>query len=154
MSRRSDRSDTASDRTAVLAVLSLLAVPWSVQTFPGGDETLLFAWGLLNTAPVGVTTLFEFLFVYTRGLPDFIVSWPVSVACYAGAVASAVVGWRRGREDPRVTGGLLVLAGVAQLSLASGFSAQPGRTAWPLGTLALWTVAWVVYWPRVRRRRE
>lgn len=154
MSPHSDRPGWTSDRRAVLALLSLLAVPWSIQVFPGRGETLLFAWGLLNTAPVGVTTLFEFLFVYTRGLPEFIVSWPVSVVCYGGAVASAVVGWRRGREDPRVTGGLLVIAGVAQLSLASGFSLQPGRTAWPLGTLALWTVAWWAYRPRVKRRRE
>ncbi|RDI71063.1 TIGR04206 family protein [Halopelagius longus] len=153
MARRTDRQESPSDDRTVLVLLALLAVPWSIQRYADGGTTLLFAWGLLNTAPFGVTTLSDFLFVYTRGLPEYIFSWPLSVACYAGAVASAVVGWRRGREDSRVTGGLLAVAGVAQLSLAQGFSVQPGRTAWPLGTLALWAVAWWAYWPRAKRRR-
>ncbi|MFC6826215.1 TIGR04206 family protein [Halopelagius fulvigenes] len=154
MSRRTGRQDSPSDERAVLALLALLAVPWSVQRYADGGTTLLFAWGLLNTAPVRATTLTDFLFVYTRGLPEYIFSWPLSVAFYVCAAVSAVVGWRGGPEDPRVTGGLLVLAGVAQLSLAWGFSVQPGRTAWPVGTLALWTVAWWAYWPRAKRRRK
>ncbi|MFB6304358.1 MAG: TIGR04206 family protein [Haloferacaceae archaeon] len=143
---------TASDRR-VLAVLALAAVPWSVQVFAARDATLLFPWGLVNTNPLQVTTLYHYLFVYTAGLPDFILAWPLSVALYLLALVSAGVGRLAGREDPRVTGGLLVLAGVAQLSVASGFSVQPGRVAYPVGTGALWLVAWWVYWPAVAAGR-
>lgn len=137
-------------RRGLVAVLALAAVPWSVQTFAAGGVTLLFPWGLVNADPLGVTTLYHFLFVYTAGLPDFVLAWPLSVALYLLALASAGLGAAVDREDARVTGGLLVLAGVAQLSVASGFSFQPGRTAYPLGTAALWAVAWRVYWPAVR----
>jgi len=131
-------------------LLALLAVPWSVQMFAGGDATFLFAWGLVNTDPPSVTTVYEFLFVYTRGLPEYILAWPLSVFLYALASASAVVGWRTGREDPRVTAGLLVVAAVAQLRLAWGFSVQPGRVAWPVASVAFLVVAGWEYWPAVR----
>ena len=133
-----------------LVVLGLAAIPWSVQTFPGGAVTFLFPWGLVTVPPVHVTTLYGYLFVHTVGLPDYILAWPTSVALYALALASALVGRLVGREDPRVTGGLLVLVGVAQLSLAWGFTVQPGRIAWPTGTLACWAVAWWLYAPLVR----
>jgi len=130
----------------LLPILALLAVPWSIQTFAGGRvPTFVFAWGLVNANPVGVTFLWDFLFRYTMGLPDYILAWPLSVACYLAAVASAVAGHLFERDHPRVTAGLLVAAGIAQLSLARGFAVQPGRTAWPLGTLACWLVAWWVY---------
>ena len=57
-------------------------------------------------------------------------------------VASAVVGVVLDREDRRVTAGLLVLAGLTQLSLAYGFSRQPGRFAVPLGTVLCLAVVW------------
>jgi uncharacterized protein (TIGR04206 family) len=130
----------------LLAFLALLAVPWSIQTFAGGrPPTFVFAWGLVNLNPLGVTVLWDFLFRYTAGLPDYILAWPLSVACYLAALASALGGRLFDREDPRVTAGLLAAAGVAQVSLARGFSVQPGRVAWPLGTLACWLVAWWVY---------
>ena len=126
---------------AALALLGLLAVPWSVQVFSGRDATLLFAWGLVNTNPPMVTTLTEFLFVYTRGLPEYILAWPLSVGLYVAALGSAGVGRWTGREDPRVTAGLLALAAVAQAQLAWGFSLQPTRVAWPVGSVALLVVA-------------
>lgn len=129
----------------VPALLALLLVPWSVQVFSGRDATLVFAWGLVNTNPLGVTTLTDFLFVYTAGLPDYINSWPLSVALYLLALGFAVVGPRVGYDDRRVVAGLLAVAGVAQLSLARGFSVQPGRMAWPVGTLLLFGVAAYVY---------
>jgi uncharacterized protein (TIGR04206 family) len=141
-------------RTRVVAALLAVGavVPWSVQVFTARDATWLFSWGLVNTNPWQVTTLVEFLFVYTQGLPGFILAWPASTGCYLLALGSAVLGLWADREDPRVTAGLLVLAGVAQLSLAQGFSYQPNRTAYPLGTAVLWAVAWWGYWPRVRSR--
>jgi len=134
----------------LFVLLALLAVPWSVQVFAVGDATFVFAWGLVNTNPLSVTTLFDFLFVYTRGLPAYILAWPLSTLLYTAAVASAVVGWRTGREDPRVTAGLLVVAAVAQVRLAWGFSVQPGRVALPVATIAFLAVAWWGYWPEIR----
>jgi uncharacterized protein (TIGR04206 family) len=132
---------TVWSRVAALGFLGLLAVPWSVQVFSGRDATLLFAWGLVNTNPLMVTTLPEFLFLYTRGLPEYILAWPLSAGLYAAALASAGVGWWTGREDRRVTAGLLVVAAVAQAQLAWGFSIQPNRVAWPVGSAALLAVA-------------
>ncbi|WP_251344042.1 TIGR04206 family protein [Haloplanus halophilus] len=137
-----------SDRSAAdpLAVLALLAVPWSVQTFAGArPPTFVFAWGLVTVDPFAVTFLWDFLLRYTRGLPPYITAWPLSVGSYLLALASAAGGYALGREDPRVTAGLLAAAGVAQLTLARGFAFQPGRTAWPLGTVACLAVAWWVY---------
>jgi uncharacterized protein (TIGR04206 family) len=153
------RADTASHatsertpgpRTRVALLLALLLLPWSIQVFTARDATFLFAWGLVNTNPVSMVSLPEFLFVYTRGLPEFILAWPLSVICYALALASAVVGWLAGREDPRVTAGLLALAAIAQVRLAWGFSIQPNRTAWPLATFGLLVVVWWSYWPQLR----
>ena len=136
---------------AVLGVVGLLAVPWSVQVFSGRDATFLFAWGLVNTNPPMVTTLPEFLFLYTRGLPEYILAWPLSVGSYAAALASAGVGWKTGREDPRVTAGLLLVAAVAQAQLAWGFSVQPTRVAWPVGSVGLVAAAAAYYRSRTRR---
>ena len=144
-------SDSAGSRRGLVAVAALAAVPWSLQVFSFGDVTFLFPWGLVNTNPLQVTTLFDFLFRYTAGLPNYILAWPLGVVLWFCALASAAVGAVAGREDPRVTGGLLVLAGATQVSVALGFSVQPNRVAYPTGTLALWLVAWWVYWPRVRR---
>lgn len=143
--------DTGGSRR-LRAVLVLALVPWSVQVFARGDVTFLFAWGLLNTNPVNVTTLSEFLFRYTQGLPDYILVWPIGVGCYLVAVGSAVLGRVRGYEDGRLTAAALVLAGVTQLELARGFSVQPGRVAWPVGTVALWAVAGYVYYVHATRR--
>jgi uncharacterized protein (TIGR04206 family) len=134
------------DRSTLPATLALLAIPWSIQTFTGGrPPTYVFAWGLLNTDPFGVAFLWDFLFRYTMGLPSYILAWPLSVGCYLLALASATTGRVVGREDRRVTAGLLAAAAVAQVSLARGFSFQPDRAAWPLGAVACLVVAWVVY---------
>jgi len=134
-----------------LALVGLLAVPWSIQVFAGRDATLLFAWGLVNTNPLMVTTLPEFLFVYTRGLPEYILAWPLSGGLYLAALGSAGVGRWTGREDPRVTAGLFALAAVAQAQLAWGFSIQPNRVAWPVGSAALLAVAAAYYRTHPRR---
>lgn len=142
------RARGLTERSRRLAVvLAPLFLPWSVQVFTRADATLLFSWGLVNTNPPGVTDLYSFLFVYTVGLPDYILAWPLSVALYLVAVASVTVGILAGRayEDRRVTAASLVFAGLSQLSLAAGFSAQPYRTAWPTGTLVLFVAAAALY---------
>jgi uncharacterized protein (TIGR04206 family) len=158
---RTDGTRAFAARFALLLVP--LFVPWSVLTGDATRPTFLFAWGLVNPDPLAVTTLYDFLFRYTAGLPDYILAWPLSVACYVSAVASALVGRyagtraeRAGRDGRggRVTAGLLALAGIAQLSLAYGFSVQPGRTAWPVGTAVLWAVAGYVYVSTATRRQS
>jgi uncharacterized protein (TIGR04206 family) len=154
-----DRSDASvrhpretSTRAALVAVALLGLVPVSVQTFtrPGSGVSVVFPWGLFNTAPPHVTTLYDFLFVYTAGLPEFILAWPLSVGLWLLALGSAALGVTVGREDVRVTAFLLVLAGVAGLSVSTGFSVQPYRTGYPVGPLATWLVAWWFYAPAVR----
>jgi uncharacterized protein (TIGR04206 family) len=145
---RTRRTDRPRARLAVALVP--FALPWSVQLFSRADATLLFPWGLVNTSPPTVTTLYGFLFVYTAGLPGFILAWPLSAACALVGVAGVAAGAATGREDRRVTAAAFACAGVAQLSLAWGFSLQPSRTAWPTGTLVCWAVALVL----VRRGRQ
>jgi uncharacterized protein (TIGR04206 family) len=146
------RGGRTSTPAALAAVALLGTVPVSVQTFarPGSGVSVVFPWGLFNTAPPHVTTLLEFLFVYTSGLPEFILAWPLSVGLWLLALGSATVGVAVGREDVRVTAFLLVLAGVAALSVSTGFSVQPYRTGYPVGPLAAWLVAWWFYAPAVR----
>ncbi len=126
-----------------------------------GSTTLLFAWGLMDPATGHVTGINTY-FTYTRGLPDWILAWPVGVGSLVAALASAAVGDARGRDGypssgqqhraDRVTAALLALVGVAVLSLSWGFSAQLGRTGIPLGTVFAWPVAgW--FWLRARRGR-
>ena len=91
-------------RTRVVAVLVAVGtvVPWSVQVFTARDATWLFSWGLVNTNPVQVTTITDFLFVYTQGLPEFILAWPASVVCYLLALGSAAAGTALGRSASKV----------------------------------------------------
>jgi uncharacterized protein (TIGR04206 family) len=142
--------DGTSSRRALAAVLGLLVLPWSIQLYASGATTILFPWGSVTPSVASVTTLAEFLLRYTAGLPGWLYAWPISALLYGLGVLSAAVGALGGREDVRLTAGLLVLAGVGNLWLAWGFSFQPGRIAIPVGTAALWGVVWVVYRPLVR----
>ena len=132
------------------AIAALLAVPWTVVLTDGGTG-LVFAWGLVNPVARHVTTLPAYLFVHTAGLPDYLLAWPIGVGIYGTALASALVGVFAGREDRRVTGGLLVLAGVSQLWFALGIGRPPTVAAIPVGTGLLWVVAWWFYGPALRR---
>jgi uncharacterized protein (TIGR04206 family) len=107
--------------------------------------TLVFAWGLHTPGGGSLTTVYHYLFLYTAGLPEYILAWPAAVGLYLVAVASALAGDALNREDRRLTAGVLVLAGLAILELARGFSYQPGRFAVPVGTLFLWGVAWLIW---------
>jgi uncharacterized protein (TIGR04206 family) len=142
----------ASDRPDLILLSSLFVVPWVLLTYGSvfeGPTTLLFAWGLFDPATGSGTNLYRFLFAYTRGLPNWILAWPLGAICLIAAFANAVRGVARGREDVRVTASLLVLVGVAALSVAWGFSGQPGRTGLPLGTVVAWLLAGR-YWRRIR----
>lgn len=138
-------------RRRLLVVLALGLVPWTVLV--GGEVTLLFPFGLVNANPLHLTTLDDYL-RFARGfaaLPRYLQAWPVSVGCYLAALASALAGvvWR---EDPRVTGGLVVLAGLSHTGVAIGLSRGIGRITLPLGPVLAFAIAWWYYWPAVRRR--
>ncbi len=49
-------------------LLALFFVPWTVLVAPGGT-TFVFPWGLVNPTTLHVTTLPDYLFVLTSGLP-------------------------------------------------------------------------------------
>lgn len=147
MAARDRVRSTPSD---LLAVCSLFVVPWVVLGYDRGPTTLLFAWGLLSPAQWHLTDVYAFFFQFTAGLPDWILAWGVGIACFVGAVASAAVGAVTGREDVRVTGGLLALVGVAGVVVSIGFAGQPGRFGLPVGAVLAWSLA-VRYWLRFRR---
>ncbi|MFC7155027.1 TIGR04206 family protein [Halomarina halobia] len=144
----SDRAAGTPNRR-LFVLLALVAVPWTA-VLVGGAVTLVYPFGLVDPASLHLTTLPDYL-SYTRGrIPAFIQAWPIGVALYAAALLSAALGVVR-REDPRLTGGLLVLTAVSQLPLVVGFSQRFGYTALPVGTVLLLAVAWWFYRPAVRR---
>lgn len=135
---------------AAVALVALLFVPWTVVITAGGTG-LVFAWGLVNPVALHVTSLPAYLFVHTAGLPDYLLAWPIGVVIYVGGLLSALGGTLFGREDRRLTGGLLVLAGVSELGFAIGIGRPSGVVAIPVGTVLLWLVAWWWYGPALSR---
>jgi len=134
----------ATPRRRLAAVLALGLVPWTVILIRD-QATLVFAFGLLNTSPVELVWLTEFLALGGRlpRTPELLLA---SVALYAGAIASAA-GGVAGREDPRLTGGLLALAGVAHLGVSYSVLHRIAYTPLPVGALLLVACAWWYYWP-------
>ncbi|WP_368280394.1 TIGR04206 family protein [Halomarina oriensis] len=128
----------------MLVVLALGVVPWTVVA--GRDLTVVFAFGLLNDDPWSLVWLPDYLRFSSYGRSAAIEAWLVGVGIYAAAVVSAlagVVGW----DDRRLTGGLLVLAGVSQFPLAWSFTRRPDTLGLPVGSLLLLVAAWWYYWP-------
>ncbi|GAB3410295.1 hypothetical protein GCM10027435_00770 [Haloparvum alkalitolerans] len=150
-----------SGRLAAAATLALLFVPVTALRAGAGDYTLLMPWGFLNTAPLAPD---RSIHVYTvasyfldgppvAALPRSITVWPVALACHLLAAGSAVAGALFGREDRRVTGGLLVLAAVGSAWVAVGVGARGGSplAAPPLGAAVTLGVAAAFYGPALRR---
>ena len=147
MAGESAASVSSASRRRLLALLALGIVPWTVVV--EGDVTLLFPFGLVNADPLHLTTLDDYL-RFVQGfaaLPEHLRAWPVSVGCYLAALASALggVAWR---EDPRVTGGLLFLAGSSHATVAVGLSRGIGRLALPVGPVLALAIAWWCYGKR------
>jgi len=129
--------------SVVAVVLAVGVVPWSVQTFVGGEVFLRFAWGGVSFEPAVVAQPLWSYPLFSG--PPLLFRWGASVVCWGGAVASAATG-RLGLEDPRVTAGLLVVAGLLNLVVAVQFGVQPTRTGYPTGTAAAWlAAAWRVW---------
>ncbi|MFD1512430.1 TIGR04206 family protein [Halomarina rubra] len=128
-------------------VLALGLVPWTVVA--GRDLTFVFPFGLLNDDPWFLVTVPEYLQYSRYGRAAAIDSWLVGAGVYTGALVSALAGLS-GWDDRRLTGGLLVVAGVSQFPLAQWFSLRPGIVAVPVGSVLLLVAAWWHYWPAYR----
>ena len=140
-----------SPRRRLLAVLLVGLLPWTVVVLQDG-VSLVFSFGLVNTDPFNLVHLYDYLFVYTAGLPRRLEAWPLGVVLYAGALACAV-GSVWDYEVPRLTAGLLFLAGVAHAQVAYGLFqvyGNAGPLVIPLGAMATWIVVWWYYWPLVK----
>ncbi|WP_128905487.1 TIGR04206 family protein [Halorubrum amylolyticum] len=156
---RAGRDARATRRNAWLLVVALLAVPMAV--IPGGDLTVVSLWGFLNTAgPAGALgaggyPVWAYFLEQPRpfgALPASIRAWPLAIGFHLLAAASATAGVALGREDRRVTGGLLALAAAASLWVSVGVATRFGvgtTSGWlaviPVGALATLAVVAGVY---------
>lgn len=142
------RESSRSGARELLVVALLGALPWVVLLEANGSVSLVAAWGLANPETLhvfGIVRYFSAEHVRFAWLPPSLQAWPVGVGFYALALASALGGAVTGREDTRVTAGLLVLAGVAALWVTVGFLQRGVPTALPVGTAGLWLAAWRLY---------
>jgi len=133
----------------VPVLLAVAILPWTVVAIRD-TVSLFFVFGIVNADPVHLTTVTDYYFRFTGALPRYLLAYGVSGLLFGAAVVSALVGlyWR---ESGRVTAGLLVVAGLSQLWFAAGFYRRPGYVAVPLGTVAVWLVAWWYYRPELRQ---
>ncbi|GAD53634.1 hypothetical protein MBEHAL_2394 [Halarchaeum acidiphilum MH1-52-1] len=147
-------------RRVVRRLLVLLLVglpPWTVirWTNPGGSV------GYDSYFAYGLGTLFGPLGRHFTLLPTYLdhavvttywqQAWPTGAFLYACALASVALGLI-GREDRRVTAGLLGMAGAAELLHAVGLvHHNPRLLVLPIGTVLLWGVALARYRDALRR---
>lgn len=149
-----------------LLVVALLAVPMAVVP-ADGDVTFVSLWGFLNTATAGAGYGIDAYPVWSYfldqprsfgSLPASIRAWPLAIGFYLLAAASASSGVGLGREDRRVTGGLLVLAAAASLWVSVGVATRFGvgvTSGWfsvlPVGAVATLAVVAGAYRRDLRR---
>ncbi|WP_313692797.1 TIGR04206 family protein [Halorarum halobium] len=136
----------ATPARVVAAVLLVGLLPWSVQTFVGGEVLFRFVWGAAS-ARGGLVQSFDPRFAVSVltdyplfSGPPLLLRWVLAALVWTLAVLSAATGFVDA-EDPRVTAGLLALAGVSNLAVALEFGVQPGRAAYPVGTVTMLAVA-------------
>lgn len=160
------RPSTVSSRRGWLVVVALLAVPMAVVP-ADGDLTVVSLWGFLNTGSPGpgLGVNGYSVWAYFRdqprpfgSLPASIRAWPLAIGFHLLAAVSASGGVALGREDRRVTGGLLALASAASLWVSVGLATRFGvgvTTGWlavlPVGALATLGVVVGVYGSDLRR---
>ncbi len=138
LSPGSDVRENPRLRLAVVLVVGV--VPWSVQRFTTGELFVRFVWGGLSFRPAVVA---QPLWAYPPAAP-LVSRWLVAAGCWVGAVVSVAAGLFD-REDRRLTAGLLVVAAVANASVAVVFGVQPTRVGYPLGSLAAVFAATVLW---------
>lgn len=130
----------------LLALVLPGLLPWAVVTWPGGYY-LVFAAGWTVGGLSGFRALPSILASGGVGAPAA-TPWLVAALLYALALASAARSLV-GREDRRLTAGLLSLAGASVLLFAVRASGQRGILVVPVGVVALWVVALYAYGGRV-----
>jgi len=156
-----------SSNRAFVMVLALLAVPMTVVPSGTGDLTLVSLWGFINTGSVDPAVGFSIYPVWDyfgdqprsfATLPASIQAWPLALAFHLLAVASAGTGRLFGREDRRVTGGLIVLGALATLWVTVGVASRFGAgnvtgmfSVLPVSTVASLVVAFALYRRDFRR---
>ncbi|WP_058995082.1 TIGR04206 family protein [Haloarcula sp. CBA1127] len=135
-------------RRRLIAVVVAGLVPWTVVLI-GEELTLVFSFGLFNTNPPELLSVYSYFIRFTSALPQFIESWGSGVLLYAFALASAVAGvvWR---EDVRMTALALAGAGLTQFPVFLGFNRRLNYVAVPVGSLVLLIVVWWYYLPAIR----
>ena len=146
-------ADGPTARERLLGTVVAGLVPWLVVR-SAGTWSLVLAVGLVGPDPRHGTFVWTYLLTLTRGVPPSLLAWPVAGLLWLAAVASAATGLALGREDRRVTGGLLVLAGASLLPLATAVGRPAEVLAVPVGTAALWAVAWWAHGDALRRVRR
>ncbi|SDX08709.1 TIGR04206 family protein [Haloarcula vallismortis] len=137
-----------SPRRRLLAVVVAGLIPWTVVLI-GAELTLVFSFGLFNTNPPELLSVYSYFVRFTDALPQFIESWGSGVLLYALALISAVTGvvWR---EDVRITALALAGAGLTQLPVFLGFNRRLNYAAVPVGSIVLLAVVWWYYLPAIR----
>ncbi|MFU1780736.1 TIGR04206 family protein [Haloarcula japonica] len=135
-------------RRRLIAVVVAGLVPWTVVLI-GAELTLVFSFGLFNTNPPELLSVYSYFVRFTETLPQFIESWGSGVLLYAFALTSAIGGvtWR---EDVRLTALALTGAGLTQFPVFLGFNRRLNYVAVPVGSLVLLAVVWWYYLPAIR----
>jgi len=141
MSRPDTDTVASAVPSRVVAVVLAGLVPWLVVPF-GDGYSLVLSVALANPETLSLTSVYHYVFVYTRGLPTSLLAWPTATLLYGSGVASVSLA-RIGREDRRVTAGLFALAALDVCYAAVGFSSyRVGVVALPLGAAFLALAAW------------
>lgn len=141
MSHREVGNSSAALSRRALVILAAGLVPWLVVPY-GGGYSLVISLALVSPETGAVTSVYHYVFVYTRDIPPALFAWPTATVLYLSGAASAALAWFD-REDRRVTAGLFALAGLDVLYAAVGFSSyRAGVVALPVGVIGLWFAAW------------
>jgi uncharacterized protein (TIGR04206 family) len=139
---------THGPRRRLVAVVVAGLVPWTA-VLVGAELTLVFSFGLFNTNPPELLSVYSYFVRFTGSLPQFIESWGSGVLLYAFALASAALGvvWR---EDVRLTALALAGAGLTQIPVFLGFNRRLNYVAVPVGSVVVLAVVWWYYLPAIR----
>jgi len=117
-----------------LLVVALLAVP--VAVISGDDLTVVSLWGFVSASSSGIVDgypVWAYFLDQPRpfgALPASIRAWPLAIGFHLFAAASATAGVAFGREDRRVTGGLLTRSPRPRVC-GSPSASRPGSASEP-----------------------